>query len=449
MSSWVDDENAALLTDLYELKMLQAYVEEGMGESATFDLFARRLPAERNYLVACGLEDVLCYLECLRFSPAALAYLARLGSFSTAFLDWLGRLQFTGDVFAVPEGTVVFADEPILEVVAPLPQAQLIETFVMNQIHLQTVLASKAARVVTAAEGREVVDFGLRRMHGADAGLKAARAFYVAGVAATSNVLAGKVYDIPVAGTMAHSYVQAHDDESEAFRAFARLYPSTVLLVDTYDTLEGVRRVVGLARELGEAFRVSALRIDSGEIETLCRAARRILDDAGLGHVKLYASGSLDERSIAELVAHRAPIDGFGVGTRMGVSEDAPSIDMVYKLVEYAGRGRTKLSPDKAVLPGRKQIYRRQRSSEAVGDRIANARERLDGRPLLLPVMRGGRRLPSAEQDLARTREHARAEIAALPARCRRLEPANPPYPVEVSASLRAKHQRLGKLAVA
>jgi nicotinate phosphoribosyltransferase len=343
----------------------------------------------------------------------------------------------------------VFADEPILEVVAPLPQAQLIETFVMNQIHLQTVLASKAARVVTAAEGREVVDFGLRRMHGADAGLKAARAFYVAGLTATSNVLAGKVYGIPVAGTMAHSYVQAHDDETEAFRAFARLYPNTVLLVDTYDALEGVKRVVALARELGEVFRVSALRIDSGEIETLCRGARRILDDGGLGHVKLLASGSLDERSIADLVAHRAPIDGFGVGTRMGVSEDAPSLDMVYKLVEYAGRGRTKLSPDKAVLPGRKQIYRRRRSGEAVGDRITDAGERLDGRPLLVPVMRGGRRLPSAEEGLARARERARAEIAALPPRCRRLEPAEPPYPVEVSASLRAKHQRLGKLAVA
>jgi nicotinate phosphoribosyltransferase len=449
MSSWVDDENAALFTDLYELKMLQAYFEEGMEESATFDLFARRLPVERNYLVACGLEDVLRYLESLRFSEAALAYLARLGSFSTTFLDWLGRLKFTGDVFAVPEGTVVFADEPILEVVAPLPQAQLIETFVMNQIHLQTVLASKAARVVVAAEGREVVDFGLRRMHGADAGLKAARAFYVAGLTATSNVLAGKVYGIPVAGTMAHSYVQAHDDETEAFRAFARLYPNTVLLVDTYDALEGVKRVVGLARELGEAFRVSALRIDSGEIETLCRRARRILDDGGLGHVKLLASGSLDERSIADLVAHRAPIDGFGVGTRMGVSEDAPSLDMVFKLVEYAGRGRTKLSPDKTVLPGRKQIYRRQQSGEAVGDRIADADERLDGRPLLVPVMRGGRRLPSAEEGLARARERARGEIAALPPRCRRLEPAEPPYPVEVSASLRAKHQRLGKLAVA
>jgi len=449
MSPWLDDEDAALLTDLYELKMLQAYFEEGMEGSATFDLFARRLPAERNYLVACGLEEVLHYLEHLRFSPAALDYLVHLGSFSTAFLDWLGRLRFTGDVFAVAEGTVVFAEEPILEVVAPLPQAQLVETLVTNQIHLQTLLASKAARVVTAAGGREVVDFGLRRMHGADAGLKAARAFYVAGVSATSNVLAGKVYGIPVAGTMGHSYVQAHDDEGDAFRAFARLYPDTVLLVDTYDTLEGVRRVVALSRELKEEFRVSALRIDSGELDTLCRKARRILDEAGLGHVKLYASGSLDERSIAELVARRAPIDGFGVGTRMGVSEDAPAIDLVYKLVEYAGRGRIKLSPDKTVLPGRKQIYRQQRMGEAIGDQIADAGERLDGRPLLFPVMRGGRRLPSADEGLSAARERARLEIAALPARCRRLEPAEPPYPVKVSASLRAQHQRLGKLAVA
>ncbi len=333
----------------------------------------------------------------------------------------------------------MFAGEPILEVVAPLPEAQLVETFVTNQIHLQTVLASKAARIVEAAAGRPVVDFSLRRTHGVDAGLKSARAFYVAGIAATSNVLAGRIYGLPVAGTMAHSYVQAHEDEDAAFRAFLRLYPDGVVLVDTYDTLAGVRRLVALARELGDRFRVSAIRLDSGDLGALSRAARRELDEAGLRETEIFASGGLDERSIAALVQSGAPIDGFGVGTHLGVSADAPALDMVYKLVEYAGRGRTKLSTDKQLLAGRKQVFRR-----AAGDLIARAGEQHDGRSLLVPVMRGGRRV--FDESVETIRERARREIASLPDRCRSLESMNPPYPVEVSAALSEEQGQLEEL---
>jgi nicotinate phosphoribosyltransferase len=439
---WVDDANAPLLTDLYELKMLQAYFEEGMEESATFDLFVRRLPKSRNYLLACGLEDVLHYLEHLRFGPDALARLERTGQFSTDFLERLARLRFRGDVFAVPEGAVVFSGEPLLEIVAPLPEAQLVETFVMNQVHFQTLVASKASRVVTAAAGRTVVDFGLRRLHGADAGLKAARAFFVAGVDSTSNVLAGTVYGIPVAGTMAHSYVQAHESEMAAFRAFAGRYPGTVLLVDTYDTLAGVRRVVELSREMGSRFDVSALRLDSGDLAELGKAARQILDEGGLHEVGLFASSGLDEYAVASLVAAGAPFTGFGVGTRMGVSSDAPYFDMAYKLVEYADSPRTKLSPGKPILPGRKQVFRRMGDGQARGDVLARHDEVLEGRPLLAAIMRGGRRLPAGEDTLGAARERAARELAELPARIRALPPAELPYPVEVSPALAAEHER-------
>ncbi len=448
-SAWVSDSNAALLTDLYELTMLQAYFEEGMEEAAVFDLFARRLPKHRNYLLACGLADVLHYLETWSFPAEHVAQLSRIGPFADRFLERLARLRFTGDVFAVPEGTVVFGGEPIVEIVAPLPEAQLAETFLMNQVHFQTIMASKAARVVAAAGGRTVVDFGVRRMHGTDAGMKAARSFYIAGVHSTSNVLAGLVYGIPVAGTMAHSYVQAHATEIEAFRAFAELYGETVLLVDTYDTLKAVGRVVALAREMGERFRVSALRLDSGDLGSLSKAARKILDEAALQRVSLFASSSLDEYAIANLVAEGAAITGFGVGTHMGVSEDAPFLDMAYKLVEYAGAGCTKLSPKKPILPGRKQMFRRSEHGEAVGDVIARHDERLEGRPLLVQMMKGGRRTAAGIETLSAGRERARREIAALPARLRALEPAEPAYPVAVSPALESEHQRLRARLVA
>jgi nicotinate phosphoribosyltransferase len=431
----------ALLTDLYELTMAQAYLEEGLTDQAVFSLFVRRLPTHRNFLIACGLETVLDSLETLRFSDDDLEYLASLRQFSPKFLDWLKQMRFTGDVYAVPEGTPVFAHEPIIEVVAPLPIAQLVETLVMNQIHLQTLLASKAYRVVAAAKGRPVFDFAARRMHGSDAALKGARAFYIAGVAATSNVLAGKLYRIPVVGTMAHSYIQAHRDEIEAFRAFTRIYPETVLLVDTYDTLGGVQRVIELAREMGPAFRVKAIRLDSGELAELSARARELLDRAGLSHVQILASGSLDEEQIARLLEAGAPINGFGVGTAMGVSRDAPDLDIAYKLSEYSGQARLKLSPGKSVLPGRKQVFRLEEEGCAVGDIIARADEQLPGRPLLRLVMRAGERLE--RQDLEAIRRYTHEQIARLPERIRALAPAQPPYPVEISAALRHLQQQL------
>jgi nicotinate phosphoribosyltransferase len=433
----VDGSNVGLLTDLYELTMIEAYLTERLDDEAVFSLFVRRLPRRRNYLVACGLEDALSLLEGLRFPGDALAHLRSLGSFSDRLLGWLRDFRFTGDVHAVPEGTPVFDGEPILEVVAPLPQAQLVETAVMNQVHFQTVAASKAARVVTAAGGRTVVDFGLRRMAGADAGIKVARAAYVAGIDSTSNVLAGRLYGIPVAGTMAHSYVQAHATQLAAFRAFARIHPTTVLLVDTYDTLEGVRDVVALARELGSGFHVRAVRLDSGDLLELSRGARGILDHAGLGEVEIFASGGLDEDAIARLVREGAPITGFGVGTAMGVSDDAPSLDMAYKLVSYAGRGCIKLSPGKALLPGRKQVFRREHDGQATLDVLAAHDERHPGRPLLSCVMRAGSRVaPPPSLDTARA--VAREERGRLPERIAALEPADPRFPVEVSPRLAA-----------
>ncbi|TVP93349.1 MAG: nicotinate phosphoribosyltransferase [Thioalkalivibrio sp.] len=442
------DRELALFTDLYELTMLQAYLEEGMHDSAVFSLFVRRVPPGRNYLLACGLDSLLGQLEDLRFEQKDLAYLASLGLFSGRFLGWLADLRFTGDVYAVKEGTPVFANEPILEIVAPLPEAQLVETLVMNQIHLQTVLATKAARLVSAAAGRPVLDFGARRIHGIDAAMKGARAFHIAGVAGTSNVLAGRVYGVPVRGTMAHSYIQAHDAESEAFEAFARLYPDTVLLVDTYDTLEGIRRVVDLQERLGEKFRISAVRLDSGDLDALSRGSRRILDAAGLEGIEVFASGGLDEHEIQRLVSAGAPIDGFGVGTSMGISSDVPDLDIAYKLAEYAGKGRLKLSSGKPILPGRKQVFREQRDGVFTGDVIGRWDEEGSGDPLLSKVMEGGTRLDTHERDLNRLREHAAASVAGLPQTVRAIASAEPPYPVRVSDAL-AEHQRAVREAIA
>lgn len=429
-----------LFTDLYELTMLQAYGEERMADTAVFSLFVRRLPAQRNFLLACGLEPVLAYLERLRFTEEDITYLRSLERFSDPFLSSLQAFRFTGDVYAVPEGTPVFANEPLLEVVAPMAQAQLVETLVMNQFHLQTVLASKAARIVTAAQGRTVIDFGARRMHGIDAALKGARAFYIAGVHGTSNVLAGKLYGIPVAGTMAHSYVQAHDDEREAFRAFARVFPGTVLLVDTYDTLEGVRRVIELVRGAPEQFKISAVRLDSGDLSGLARETRRLLDAAGLYDIEIFASSSLDEYEIAALLEAGAPINGFGVGTGMAVSNDAPSLDIAYKLSEYAGKGRTKLSRQKPILPGRKQVFRQEQSGQATADVIGRFGEAINGRPLLQLVMRGGQRTEAGESDLQSARRRAADELGKLPGRITALEPAEPQHPVSVSAALQQFH---------
>jgi nicotinate phosphoribosyltransferase len=318
-----------------------------------------------------------------------------------------------------------------------------VETFVMNQVHLQTVLASKAARVKLAAGDRAVVDFGIRRMHGTDAALKSARAFHIAGVDATSNVLAGQVHGVPVTGTMAHSYIQSFDDELQAFRNFLAVYPDTVLLVDTYDTLEGVRKVVTLAEELGDGFRVRGVRLDSGDLGVLARGARSILDEAGLEGVEIFASGGLDEWSIRNLVRSGAPIDGFGVGTGMGVSSDAPSLDLVYKLTEYAGKGRLKLSSSKPVLPGRKQVFRMEEEGRAVRDVLARQGEDGPGRPLLRKVMEGGRRTDDGREGLENARRRAREEMARLPERILELETAEPPYQVEVSRALEDHQARV------
>lgn len=433
--------NPALFTDLYELTMAQAYFDEGMTDDAVFSLFVRRLPPRRNFLLACGLDTVLDYLENLRFDQDDLAYLASLGKFSDHFLAHLRDFRFSGTVYAVPEGTPIFANEPILEIVAPLMEAQIVETFVMNQIHVQTVLSSKAQRVVTAAAGRPVIDFGPRRMHGIDAALKAARAFYIGGVAATSNVLAGKVYQVPVTGTMAHSYVQVHDDEREAFRRFVQLYPGTVLLVDTYDTLEGVHRTIELINTLGKEFEISAVRLDSGDLLTLSKEVRRLFDQAGLSKVGIFASGGLDEDKIAQLLSSKAPIDGFGVGTSMGVSRDAPDLDIAYKLCEYAGTGRLKLSLGKPILPGRKQVFRVSKNGNDLHDVVAQADEDLPGRPLLEAVMRNGERLAAGRVELESARAYASQQTARLPDHVRSITLEEPPYLVETSPKL-SKYQK-------
>jgi nicotinate phosphoribosyltransferase len=426
---------SALFTDLYELTMLRAYFERGMTDEAVFSLFVRTLPPRRNYLIACGLSDLLADIEALRFTDRDLTFLSSLGKFPTSFLEWLQAFRFTGEVHAVPEGTPIFANEPILEVIAPIAEAQLIETLVLNQIGFQTNLASKAVRVVHAARGRPVVDFGGRRAHGIDAAVKGARAFYVAGISATSNVLAGMVYGIPVAGTVAHSFIEAFPGEMEAFRVFAEIYPETILLVDTYDTLAGVRKVAALARSLAPSFRVQGVRLDSGDLLELSRGARGILDGAGLSHVKVFASGGLDESEIDRLVADGAPIDAFGVGTELSVAADAPALDIAYKLTESGGMGRMKLSTGKRTLPGRKQIFREVEDDTAVRDTIARWNEALPGTPLLSPVMTQGRRVGERVASLADVRSHAVRAAGQLPPRLRSLDPAEP-YAVAVSRGL-------------
>lgn len=421
----------ALFTDLYELRMAQAYAALGMSAPATFTLSVRRLPPGRNVLLACGIDDAVDAIAALRFDDEALRALHALGAFPGPFLDRLARFRFGGDIDAVAEGTPVFAEEPLLEITAPIAEAQLLETLVMNQVGLQTLLASKALRVVAAASGRTVVDFGGRRAQGIDAAVAGARAFHIAGVAATSVVLAGVRHGIPVVGTMAHSFVQAFASEAEAFRAYASVHPETTLLVDTYDTLAGVRRAAALALALGPACRLRGVRLDSGDLGALAREARAILDAAGLQRLQIFASGGLDEWRIASLVGAGAPIDAFGVGTDMSVSADAPSLDLTYKLVAYADVPRTKLSAGKRILPGRKQVFRR----DGAGDVIALAGERHDGTPLLRPVMRGGARV-APRAALAEARAHAALELARLPPAQRGLDPAPVAYPVAISAPL-------------
>jgi len=429
-----------LLLDLYELTMAQSYFDHGLATMpATFSLFARHLPPGWGYFLAAGLEDVLVYLERLTFSPDDLAYLETTGLFSNAFLDNLGQLHFSGSVRALPEGTVFFPQEPLLEVTGPLIEAQLVETVVLNQMHFQTLLASKAARCVQAARDRRLVDFGLRRTHGSDAGLKLARSAYLAGYDATSDVLAGQRYAIPIAGTMAHSYIQVFPDELTAFRAYARSYPEAcVLLVDTYDTLEGTRRATIVGQELAaEGHRLRGVRLDSGDLAELSFPVREILDAAGLDDTTIFASGNLDEHVIAAAVARGAPIDAFGVGSRLGTCADAPYLDMAYKLVACGGRPVLKLSTGKATWPGPKQVWRHIGSSGALADQVGLLDEpgELDGGVALLqPVMLDGHR--TVAEPLSIARDRAQRELAALPPAYHGLE-QSPPPPVTFTARLR------------
>jgi nicotinate phosphoribosyltransferase len=432
--------DAALFTDLYEITMAASYHREGMRGPATFSLFARKLPRGRSFLVAAGLEDVLNFLRDFRFSDDALAYLDSLDRFEPAFLDFLRRLRFTGDVRAVPEGTVLFPDEPLLEITAPIVEAQLVETAVLNLVHFQTLLATKAVRCTLAARGRPVVEFGLRRTHGIDAGMKAARCAFIAGAPASSNVLAGLHYGIPPTGTMAHSYVSAFPREIDAFRAFARAFPShTTLLIDTYDTVVGARKAVAVAREMGaQGHRLAGVRLDSGDIVALSKRVRAILDDAGLPDVQIFVSGNLDEDSIDQYLDAGAPIDAFGVGTRMDVSADAPYLDMAYKIVEYDGRPVLKTSAGKATWTAQKQVYRRLRGGQGfAGDVLALREEPVPPGAveiLLRTVMERGRLL-GPHPALTATRDYCAAQVASLPDDVRRLRDAEP-YPVSYSQRL-------------
>ena len=422
--------SSPLLTDLYQLTMLQAYFEREMNDTAVFELFVRKLPPGRDFLVAAGLEQALEFLEGLRFGDEELDWIERSGLFGPAFAARLAQLRFTGDVLAMPEGTVFFPDEPVLRVVAPLPEAQLIETRVLNLVHFQTVIASKAARLRRVAPGKRLIDFGLRRAHGGEAGLLAARAAYLAGFDGSATALAAPLFGIPVFGTMAHSFVQAHDSEAEAFAHFAAAFPeNAVLLIDTYDTVEGARRAVAASRKL------KGVRLDSGDLDALSRQVRKILDEAGHKEAIIFASGNLDEARVAALVAAGAPIDSFGIGTGLTTSADAPYLDAVYKLEEYAGQPRRKRSTGKATWPGRKQVYRHYEDNGRFRhDVVSLEGDAQSGEPLLRPAMERGRRLPQAS--LAASRQYCLSQLERVP---------QGDYPVEISAVLRALAEQVDR----
>ncbi len=432
----MNSESSLLLTDLYQLTMLQGYYERGMNETAAFEFFVRKLRPGRGFLMAAGLEQVLDFLEQARFTPQELDWLRSTKRFSDEFIDWLAAWRFEGDVQAMPEGTVCFPNEPLLRVVASLPQAQLIETRLINLLHFQTLIASKAARSVLVAPGKLLVDFGLRRAHGAEAGLLAARATYLAGFSGSSTVLAGTRFGIPLFGTMAHSFVQAHASEMDSFRSFAHAQPdNVVLLIDTYDTEAAAHKVVALGQELAkEGIAIKGVRLDSGDLGDLAHRVRQILDNGGLQTTTLFASGDLDEFRVRELLTQGAPIDGFGIGTRLDTSADVAYLDCAYKLQEYAGQARRKRSAGKATWPGRKQVWRSyDEQGRMAGDVISLESEHQAGEPLLVPVMRGGRRLIATT--LADIRNRAAANLACLPESLRQLqEPSD--YPVEIASAL-------------
>jgi len=427
-----------LTTDLYELNMVQAYLDQDETEGAVFEFFVRRLPERRGFLLAAGLEDALAYLETLQFSPREIDWLKGTKRFRSNLIDYLAGFRFTGDVHAMPEGTACFANEPLIRITAPLPMAQLVETRLINILHYQTLIASKAARMVLAAPGKILSDFGLRTAHGAEAGLFSARASYIAGFAGAANVLAGERYGIPVVGTMAHSFVQVHDDEMTAFENFARARPDgVILLIDTYNTEAGARKVVELAPKLkADGIAIRGVRIDSGDLTAMARKVRAILDGGGLKEVIILASGGINEDVLKKMMAAKAPIDGFGIGVNLDASIDAPSFDCAYKLQEYAGKPRRKLSEGKVTWPGRKQIWRTYGSDDRMrGDILSLEDDSAPGEPLIAPVMRAGKRIGPAPT-LPQIRERAGRELARLPEPLRRLESMH--YPVRISEKLNA-----------
>lgn len=427
-----------LLIDTYQLSMLEAYNAYGMNETASFELFFRALPKERGFLMAAGLEQALEYLQFLQFGADELLWLAASNLFSSEFLHALAGLRFTGDVDAIPEGTVFFADEPVLRVTAPLPQAQLVETRLLNLIHFQTVIASKAARMVLAAPAKTLIDFGMRRAHGAEAGVMAARAAYLAGFSSTATLQAARQFGIPASGTMAHSFVQAHDNEATAFERFARVHKHPLtLLIDTYDTERGAGIVAMLAPRLArDGIFVNAVRLDSGDLAEHARRVRIILDKAGLQHITIIASGGLDERILQTYCRSGVSIDGFGIGTSLTTSSDVPALDCAYKLQAYAGRSRRKRSEGKATWPGCKQVYRHYTERGTIErDVVALCDEDVTGEPLLRPVMRGGKRLDGLPS-LAQARDYAAASLLRLPEPLRQLAPMA--VPVEISRGIRS-----------
>jgi nicotinate phosphoribosyltransferase len=439
---FVEENNLSLLTDLYELTMCASYFDNKRNELATFDLFIRKLPVNRSFFVFAGLEQALLFLKNMRFNSEQIEYLQKQG-FKKGFLDYLQNFNFTGEVWAIPEGTIVFQNEPLMRVTAPIIEAQLIESFLLNTVNVQTMVTTKASRVVNSAKGRSVIEFGFRRTQGTDAGMKAARCSYIAGCEGTSNVLAGMKYGIPVFGTMAHSFVMFFDKEIEAFRAFAKTFPSkSLLLIDTYDEIAGAEKAATVAKELeNKGHRLIGVRIDSGDLIELSKRVRRLLDKKGLNYVKIFASGDLDEYAIEELLSKNARIDAFGVGTRMSTSEDRPYVDIIYKLCEKMGKtGKfvptMKLSKDKSTLPGRKQVFRvKNNAGKFIKDRIALENEKVEGEPLLIKVMEKGEiiyQLPTLDS----IRERALQNLSKLPDKYKKLEKPLQ-YPVSKSPALK------------
>ncbi len=435
------NHNLGLLIDLYELTMAQSYFRHRFKAQATFDLFVRHLPSNRSYLLFAGLEDVLRYLKNLKFNQEDLDYLEHLG-FGEDFLTYLGRLRFHGDVWAMPEGTVFFPGEPVIRVTGSLIETQIIESFILNAVNFATMIATKASRIVTAADGRGVYDFSLRRTQGVDAALKVARSAYMAGFSGTSNVLASRYFGIPAVGTMAHSFVLSFASEAESFRAFFETFPNkSILLVDTYDSHEGIKNAIQVAKEFRDKGHfLQGIRLDSGDLGKLAKMARKMFDEHNFRDVKIFASGDLDEYKIEKLVKSRAPIDDFGVGTRMGSSSDAPSLDVIYKIAEVTNGGGVflptmKFSKNKSTLPGRKQVFRVLDKRGFAKEDIIGLEYENPGEPLLKKVMQAGE-VVFGVRPLSELRKSSARGLASLRSEYKDLK-SNVPYEVGLSKDLK------------